>query len=120
MKAVQVLVARWDTTGHQVFFSFTNGNSLYYGLVAAYVFYFWFHTYLINRLLLIAATVCLLLAIPFSISRTLLFETCLSLGFMLIAVWSRPAYLRRVIGGVLITVIAYVIIKDLGFFSTGV
>lgn len=102
------------------FFSFTNGNSLYYGFLAAYIFYFWFHSYLINRLLLIAATVCLLLAIPFSISRTLLFETALSLFFMIIALLKKPNYLRRVAIGVVVILIAYNFLKDMGFFGTGV
>ncbi len=102
------------------FFSFTNGNSLYYGFLAAYVFYFWFHPYLINRFLLVASTICLLLAIPFSISRTLLFETVLSLAFMIIALWRKPSYLKRILGGVFVVLIAYFVLNKSGAIGTGV
>lgn len=101
------------------FFSFTNGNSLYYGFLAAYIFYFWFHSYLVNRILLVAATVCLLLAIPFSISRTLLFETGLSLAFMVVALLRKPNYLSRVAVGVVLVLVAYSFLKGMGFFGTG-
>lgn len=100
-------------------FSFTTGTSLFYGLVAAYVFYFWFNSFLINRFLLITATVCLLLAVPFSISRTLLFEVFLSTAFMIVSVWYRPNYLKRIAIGIIIFLAAFYLIENQGFFSTG-
>ena len=100
-------------------FSFTTGTSLFYGLVAAYVFYFWFNSFLINRSLLIIATVCLLLAVPFSISRTLLFEVFLSTAFMIVSVWYRPNYLKRIAIGIIIFLAAFYLIENQGFFSTG-
>lgn len=100
-------------------FSFTNGNSLFYGLLAAYVFYFWFNSFLVNKILLTAATVCLLLSIPFSISRTLLFEVGASLFFMIVALWKKPYYLKRVLGGIVIAGIAYLVLKGQSFFATG-
>ncbi|MFT4154364.1 hypothetical protein [Parafilimonas sp.] len=101
------------------FFSFTNGNSLYYGFLAACIFYFWFHAYLINRLLLITATVCLLLAIPFSISRTLLFEIALSLSFMIIALLRKPGYVKRIAAGAALVGAAWILLKDMRFFGEG-
>jgi hypothetical protein len=100
-------------------FSFTNGTALFYGLIAAYVFYFWFNTFLIKRFLLIASTVCLLLSVPFSISRTLTFEVALSMAFMVAALWHRPAYLKRVIGAAFIVGIAFFFLRNQSFFATG-
>lgn len=76
-------------------FSFTSGNSLFYGLVACYVLYFWLHPERINRLLLLGATVALLAALPLSISRTLLFELGLSMAFAGVAVLFQPRYARQ-------------------------
>ncbi len=100
-------------------FSFTNGNSLYFGLVSSYVFYFWTSPAMINKILLIASTVCLLISIPFSISRTLLFETGLSIGFMVVALWNKPEYLKKVMLGAGIVFISFFILKSQSFFATG-
>ncbi len=100
-------------------FSFTNGTSMFYGLVAAYVFYFWFNTFLIKRFLLIASTVCIMLAIPFSISRTLTFEVALSLAFMVVALWHKPKYLWKVLFAGVIVGIAFYFLSNQSFFSTG-
>lgn len=100
-------------------FSFTNGNSLFYGFAGSYVFYFWINPSTISKILLVASTVCLLMSIPFSISRTLLFEVGLSVGFMIIALWNKPQYLKRVLLGAGITVIAFLVLKNQSFFATG-
>jgi hypothetical protein len=100
-------------------FSFTNGTALFFGLVAAYVFYFWFNTFLINRFLLIASTVCVLLAVPFSISRTLTFEVALSMAFMVVALWHKPKYLRKVLLAAAIAGIAFYFLSNQSFFATG-
>lgn len=100
-------------------FSFTNGTALFFGLVAAYVFYFWFNTFLIKRFLLIASTVCVLLSVPFSISRTLTFEVALSMAFMVVALWHKPQYLRKVLFAAVIIGIALYFLSNQSFFSTG-
>jgi hypothetical protein len=73
-------------------FSFTNGTSLFFGFSAAFVLYFWTDQNKINRFLLFASTTAVLLAIPFSISRTLFFYVILSLAFLMVAASNRPAY----------------------------
>ena len=40
-------------------FSFTNGNTLFYSLVACFVFYFWINPKSVNRVLLITASISL-------------------------------------------------------------
>jgi hypothetical protein len=79
-------------------FSFTNGNTLFYNLSACFIIFFWFNYKQINRLVLIAATIALLLAIPFSISRSLLFQVIISVGFAAIYTLRKPKY----VGGLFI------------------
>lgn len=99
-------------------FSFTTGVTSFYGLVAAFVFYFWFHTERIKKIVLIAATACLLIAIPLSISRSLLFEVILSLSFSVIAAWRRPKYIGRVAVGAIAVFILYLFLRNQSFFAT--
>lgn len=73
-------------------FSFTNGTSLFFNLSSCFVIYFWFHIKEISRPLLILGSIAILLAVPFSISRTLLFQLTLSLVFALIAILLNPKY----------------------------
>jgi hypothetical protein len=67
-------------------FSFTSGVTSFYSLVAVFVLYFWIDTSKINRLLLFVATIALLSAVPFSISRSLLFQIIISFIFTLIGI----------------------------------
>ena len=76
-------------------FSFTSGVSAFFGLIAAFVLYFWLNTNKINRLLLILSSIALLVAIPTSISRTLFFECCISLVFFLYIQYAKPNFLRN-------------------------
>ena len=57
-------------------FSFTNGTSSFYGLLAAFLMYFLFISESIPLLILVLSGVSLIVAIPISISRTLLFLVC--------------------------------------------
>jgi hypothetical protein len=65
-------------------FSFTSGTTSFFSLVAVFIFYFWIESQKINRLILSIATIALLLSIPFSISRSLLFQILISLIFTFI------------------------------------
>lgn len=98
-------------------FSFTNGNSLFFSLVACFVFYFWLNAKYINKLLLILATAALLISIPLSISRSLLFQVILSLLFTVIAVLYNPRYSVQMIKISMMTLIALMILSNLPFFQ---
>ncbi len=65
-------------------FSFTSGTTSFFSLVAVFVFYFWIESKKINRVVLSLATAALLASIPFSISRSLLFQIMISFGFTII------------------------------------
>lgn len=99
-------------------FSFTTGVAYFYGLVAAFVFYFWLHMHLVNKILLIAATGCLLMSIPFSISRSQFFEVLISLAFSVVAAWRRPKYIGRVMVGGIIAILLYLVLRNQFFFAT--
>lgn len=51
-------------------FSFTTGLSSFYILVSVFVFYFWLSKDSCSKILLIASTVALLIALPLTVSRT--------------------------------------------------
>lgn len=99
-------------------FSFTTGVVSFYGLLAAYVFYFWLHSETLNKILLIAATGCLLISIPISISRSAFFEVTLSLVFSIIAAWKRPKYASRMIVAGVIVIAIYQLVRNQSFFQT--
>ncbi|HVZ97559.1 MAG TPA: hypothetical protein VG847_11830 [Chitinophagaceae bacterium] len=99
-------------------FSFTTGVVSFYGLLVAYIFYFWLHSHLVKRWLLFAATACLLAAIPLTISRSAFFEVILSMIFAIIAAWRRPKYIGRIIGASVAVFVIYLVIRNQSFFAT--
>lgn len=78
-------------------FSFTIGTHMFFGLVACFIFYFWLHPQRINRLVLVAATIGLLAAIPLSISRSLLLFVAVALLFTVIGLLRRPRNFGRLL-----------------------
>src|SRR5205085_9781298 len=74
-------------------FSFTTGLSHAYSLLAAFVLYFWIaKSKSVSRNLLIAGTACMVLSIPFSISRTLFFSSAITAAFAIIAAMRTPRF----------------------------
>lgn len=100
-------------------FSFISGTVLFYSLLACFVFYFWFAaTKYVKKLLLIAASVALCIAIPISISRTLFFSVTFTLFFLLIAVARNSSKSKQIIMISAIVFIIFVILSQLSFFQT--
>ncbi|MEO6546452.1 MAG: hypothetical protein ABIN94_00570 [Ferruginibacter sp.] len=99
-------------------FSFTNGTTLFFGLVSGLVIYFWLNAKTINRLVLIGATLALLASIPLSISRSLLFQVVLSVVFALLATSRKPKYLGRMLMAIVGAVAALAILSTTSFFQT--
>ena len=99
-------------------FSFTNGNSLFFGFVSMFIFYFFLHPEKVNRLLFIAATVALLAAIPLSISRSLFFTTVVCGAFLLFALTRKPQYAGKVAFGIVSALILFAVVSQLSFFQT--
>ncbi|MBP0903716.1 hypothetical protein ACFSKN_03940 [Mariniflexile gromovii] len=99
-------------------FSFTTGNVLFFSFSACYIFYFWLAKVKVNKIILIAATVALLAAIPLSISRTLMFSIAVTFIFTIISVASKPKFLVRMLVFVVLMAIALVILGNTPFFAT--
>ncbi|MDT0646268.1 hypothetical protein RM545_06165 [Zunongwangia sp. F260] len=91
-------------------FSFTNGNSLFYSMVGCFLIYFWLNPGEIKKILLIAATACLLVAVPLSISRTLFFSVGISVVFAVFTILQKPQYITQlIVGGVGIVMVLLVL-----------
>lgn len=85
-------------------FSFITGTGQFFSLSACYIFYFWLNPKLVNRLLLISATVGLLASIPLSISRGLFYQVIICALFTGMAVSRKPKLLGRfLIGAALVS-----------------
>ncbi len=100
------------------FFSFTNGTTCFYSLVAPFILFFWVNPNKINRRLLIASTIALVVAIPLSISRGLSLQVGVSVLFLLIAVIKKPKYLFRIIFSAILIILVLKVFSNVSFFKT--
>jgi hypothetical protein len=101
-------------------FSFTTGNTQFFGLVAVFVIYFWLNAKQVNRLLLIASTICVIAAIPLSISRGLLIQVVLSLTFALASISRNPKLLGRMVIFGFCLVLLTALMSKFGFIGTAI
>lgn len=99
-------------------FSFTTGTTSYYSFAACFIFYFWFNTKSINKLILTAATLGMFAAIPLSISRGLLFQNGVTLMFTLLAVSRKPKYIVKMLVAVIGAITILAILSQTSFFNT--
>ena len=99
-------------------FSFTNGTTLFYSLIAPFLLYFIMTPKLIKRTILIGATLALIVAVPLSISRGLLLQVVVSTLFLIISVSSKPKYLGKIIIAGFIFIIVLNVASNISFFST--
>jgi hypothetical protein len=99
-------------------FSFISGTTLFFSLAGAYILYFWFNTTLIKKWLLIAATVSWVASIPLCISRTLFFQTAISVLFVFFAVSLKPKYAWRTVLIFVGIAIALVVLANTPTFQT--
>ncbi len=100
-------------------FSFTNGTTLFFSLVGAFVLYFWMNPKGVNKLILLGSTGSLLISIPLSISRGLTFTVGIMLIFTLIAVSRKPKYLGQFLVGGFGVLLTLTILSSVGIFQTG-
>ncbi len=100
-------------------FSFINGTTQFFGLLAPFVFYFWLNPHnKIHKILLIAATLSLLSAMPLSISRTLFFSVLVSGIFAVIAITRKPQYVGRMLAVIFLGLISLIVLSQAKFFQT--
>jgi hypothetical protein len=99
-------------------FSFTNGNALFFAFAGSFIVYFWLTPHHINRIVLLVATICLIAAIPLSISRALFFSVAVSIIFAVIAILRKPRLIGRVVLVGMIAFISLGILSGTSFFKT--
>jgi len=101
-------------------FSFTNGLAFFYGMAAAFIFYFWVANNPNKnfKILLILSTTALMAAIPLSISRTVLFQILVTFIFMLIISGNNIRIIPKIGIAVLAIGLMFTTMKDISFFKT--
>ena len=98
-------------------FSFTNGLSFFYGFVTGFIFYFWIENNSLNKIVLSVSTFCLLIAIPLSISRTVLIEFIVTSIFLLLISGRNPKIIGRIFLTVLLLFAIFSFLSNLSFFT---
>ncbi|GAB4016657.1 hypothetical protein GCM10028808_45800 [Spirosoma migulaei] len=101
-------------------FSFISGVVEFYSLVACFVCYFALNTQKINRLLLAVSAFCLIVAVPFSISRTLLVSVGITLFFVTIVILKTPRYIGRFLISTVVLLFVFISLSNTPFFQNSV
>jgi hypothetical protein len=99
-------------------FSFIAGLANFYAVAIAYLWYFWLNTKLIRKWLLITASVCVICALPLSISRTIFYHAAISSLFALVYCVLRPNNLLRILPALAVLAVAFFVLRGLPFFET--
>ncbi|MFC3198967.1 hypothetical protein ACFOET_15190 [Parapedobacter deserti] len=100
-------------------FSFTNGTTLFYGMLAPFIIQFWLYKdKAVSRWVLLLASIGLLAAIPLSISRALLFQVGVSFIFTLFVIAKRPRLLKSLVIALVSFAILVAILQSFAFFQT--
>ena len=101
-------------------FSFTNGNSLFFGFLAPFVIWFWLNSKHINKIVLILASGALMASVPFSISRSLLGTIGVSGIFAFLATIRNGKYASKMIMAGIALGITLMILSQISVFQTAI
>lgn len=101
-------------------FSFTNGNTLFYSLMASFLFYFWLVPASISRVILYIASGALMAAIPISISRALFFQVIVSSIFFSIAAFMNPKIRSRMLPAIISLFIGVLVLGKTSFYGKAI
>jgi len=100
-------------------FSFSNGTSGYYSFAACFVFYFWLASEkYIDRRVLLASSIAVLMSIPLSISRTLFFSIIVTGLFVVLAVFRDPKKTGKIVFVGICVLALFLILGQVGIFQT--
>lgn len=100
-------------------FSFTNGTTLFYSLVACFVFYFWLVKSNTSQWLLTLATVTVIVAIPLSISRAYFFQFIITTSFSLCCILANPRNLGKGLFIAFTLSLIFLALTQFSFFQIG-
>ncbi len=102
-------------------FSFTSGNVMYYSVATCFVLWFWVaEKRFIDSKILVCSTIAFIIAIPMSISRSLVFQVFIAIIFMVATLTKRPKILGRLFSGLFLILLIFYFLKDISFFSTAI
>lgn len=101
-------------------FSFINGLSLFFGLCSSFVFYFLYESKIISKWVIFIALICIILSIPFTISRTVLFQTILCFSFSIVFILRSPKYIIPLSFILLISIFTFISIQNTNTFGIGI
>lgn len=96
-------------------FSFTSGLSIFYTAVSVFVFYFWLSKASCSKILLLASTFTLIIALPLTISRGAVVAVIIVGLFAIIASVTSSKMILKV---VLVSIVFYIVILILQQYST--
>ncbi|MCA1761454.1 MAG: hypothetical protein ABR574_03150 [Cryomorphaceae bacterium] len=99
-------------------FSFTNGTTLFFSMAASFIFYFWLRPNGVHKIVLLAATVALIAAIPLSISRGLVFSIGVILIFLIFSVSQKPKFMGQIVVTLISFFILVFFLQKIEFFQT--
>jgi hypothetical protein len=101
-------------------FSFTNGNSLFFLTASSFIFFVLLKKGIVKPIWANLSLLCLLLSIPFSISRTLFFSVILNAVFVLFVVYTSPRrFWTILLAGSLFVLLAN-FLANTSFVGTGI
>ena len=99
-------------------FSFTSGTVAFFSLAGSYIIYFWVRTENVQKIILFGATIGLLMALPFSISRSLTFAVGVKLIFLMMTLSQNPKLVGKILVGGMGIGILIIILGKTGFLDT--
>lgn len=102
-------------------FAFTNGNTLFYAMVANFICYFLISTTKeVQQRLLYVSALCLIIAIPLAISRTLVFQTVVFICFSLVTTLNKPKQFRNMLITIFSVLFVFIGLSQMAFFDTSI
>jgi hypothetical protein len=101
-------------------FSFTTGVTLYYSFASTFLLFFLVDSKYINKVLLIISTIFFFIAIPFSMSRGLFFQVCVTIFFSMLLLLKKPKHLLNMVFAVCSVLLVFYTLGQTVFFRTSI
>jgi len=101
-------------------FSFISGSTTFFSLCACFNLYFILNSREINRILLILSVLAILIAIPISISRTLLFQIIISALLTFIVIIKQQKFRTNIIIAAFTTLVLFELIQKFNFYNNAI
>jgi hypothetical protein len=84
------------------------------------MFYFWLNSHLMNKVILLASSLCVFIELPISISRGLLFQVLVSFVFALFIIAKNPKFLGKIFIALIVGFFLMTILQNFPFFTKAI